>query len=141
MVVPSNFGSSINKRASIILCPLSPNRWAYLLHCSNISVSVKASVGRWITSFTIPLLFSNNSLLARMLEIENAETFGSSARFVVGLASSDSPGCGLGIIVSVGTNELGLSISAFGSATFSMLLFSLPLPLPLELLLTFSTIE
>ena len=76
-----------------------------------------------------------------MLEIENAETFGSSGTFVVGLASSDSLGCGLGIIVSVGTNELGLSISTFGSATFSMLLFSLPLSLPLELLLTFSTIE
>jgi hypothetical protein len=74
-----------------------------------------------------------------MLEIENAETFGSSGTFVVGLASSVSLGCSLGIIVSVGTNELGLSISTFGSATFSMLLFSLPLPL--ELLLTFSTIE
>jgi hypothetical protein len=74
-----------------------------------------------------------------MLEIENAETFGSSARFVVGLASLDSLGCGLGIIVSVGTNELGLSISTFGSIPISMLLFSLPLPL--ELLLTFSTIE
>jgi hypothetical protein len=88
---------------------------------------VKASEGRWITSFTIPLLFSNNSLLARMLEIENAETFGSE---MFGM---------FGFVFSVETTKSELLTSTFESITISMLLFSLPLPL--ELLLTFSTIE
>jgi hypothetical protein len=38
---------------------------------------VKVSVGRWTTSFTIPLVLSNNSLLARILESDNAENLGS----------------------------------------------------------------
>jgi hypothetical protein len=72
-----------------------------------MSVSLKTSVGRSTTSFTIPLLLSCNSLLARILERDNAENFEPSGRFVV---------CGFGFIVSFETTESELLISTFGSS-------------------------
>ena len=77
MANPFKTGSLISNKDSIILNPLSPKRFAYLVHCTNISVSVKASLGKSTTSFTYALLLSSNALLARILDNEKAETLGS----------------------------------------------------------------
>jgi hypothetical protein len=74
-----------------------------------MSVSLKASDGRWVSSFIIPLLLSSNSLLARILERDKAETFVS-----VGLEIEDC------IIVDAGSSvfiEVATVISTFGSST------------------------
>ncbi|HEY4616866.1 MAG TPA: hypothetical protein VIH09_01575 [Flavobacterium sp.] len=60
----------------MILKPFSPNRFAYFVHCNSISVSVKASVGKWSSSFTNALLLSSSAFFARILDNEKAETFG-----------------------------------------------------------------
>jgi hypothetical protein len=49
-----------------------------LFHCNNISVSVNGSVGKWpISFFTIVFLLSSKAFLARILDNDKAETFGS----------------------------------------------------------------
>jgi hypothetical protein len=55
--------------------------------------------------------------LARILEIENAETFGSSESFVV---------CDLGFGVITELLGTGFSNSTFGSSTFLISIFLLP---------------
>ena len=77
ILFPFKTGSFINNKDSIILNPLSPNRCAYLFQCSKTSVSLKGSSGKCSTGLTVNLLDSNNSFLARILAIDNEETFGS----------------------------------------------------------------
>jgi hypothetical protein len=66
---------------------------------------LKASVGSRTSSFTIPLLFSCNSLLARILERDKAENLGPSGSL---LATA------FGVSVETATSEL--LISTFGSS-------------------------
>ena len=61
---------------------------------------MKDSVGKWVSSFTIPLVLSSNAFLARILANENAETF-----------------CSVGCGISIFTVEEGVIIVGIITAT------------------------
>ena len=73
---------------------------------------MKASLGICTSTFSIPFVLSNNSLLARILESDKAETLGLSEEFV---------GCvqvevGMGFVVAAEIITSELLISVAGSA-------------------------
>lgn len=84
--------------------PFSPSRCAYLFHCNNISVSVKGSVGKSTVVLTTCLLLSSKAFLARILDSEKAETFGSLEKV------ASTFGVGVTGFTGVSTDRLGVSI-------------------------------
>jgi hypothetical protein len=87
-----------------------------LFQCNNISVSVNGSVGRWpISFFTKFFLLSSNAFLARILDSDNAETFGS---FDDGISIFLTGSEITGAIIAASGSFLGTDASSGALSTF-----------------------
>ncbi|HEX8576335.1 MAG TPA: hypothetical protein VF677_08585 [Flavobacterium sp.] len=105
-----------------------------------MSVSVKASVGKWMVSRTADLLLCSSSLLARILDNDNADTLPSP----IVVVTLEDIGCGNGGASTVGGAVSGMVTSAIGSVALLLIsdLFSSTVVLAFSLgAMPFSTIE